>query len=293
IAAGSNHFTVLLDDGSVVSWGQNTKNQTNAPGGNNYVDISADYLQNYAITDAGKVSTWGLKGYLMGTDDVGRDIFPRLLEGGRVSLSVGIIAVVIASIIGIVIGGISGYFGGKTDVFLMRVTEIFNAIPFLPFAILLSYIVGSNVTPYMRVFLMMAILGCLNWAPLARLVRGQILSVRENEYITAAKAMGVNETSIFVRHMFPNILGSVLVNITLRITVAMIYESTLSFIGFGIKEPTPSWGNMLSTSLDANAIRSYWWCWAFAAATLCLATISIYMIGDGLRDAVDPKSSER
>lgn len=293
VHAGATHFTVLLQDGSVESWGQDHKGQASAPGGDDYVFVDSDYLQNYAIRSNGSVATWGLKGYLLGTDDFGRDIFPRLLEGGRVSLTVGLISVVIAAVIGISIGGFSGFFGGKVDILLMRFAEIIQAIPFLPFAIMLSYVVGSNVSQYGRVFMIMAIQGALNWPPIARLVRSQILSARENEYVTAAKAMGISEVAIIFKHIFPNIMGSVLVNLTLRVSSSMIAESSLSFIGFGIQEPIPSWGNMLTAALDSQVVKTFWWRWVFPAAALSLATLSIYFIGDGLRDAVDPKSSER
>jgi len=293
IVAGSGHFTVRLDDGSVESWGLNANGQGNAPSLSDIVYLDADYKGNYAIDSSGNVHAWGLKGYLMGTDHMGRDIFPRLMAGGRISLTVGIISVIISACIGITLGGIAGYNSGKVDIAIMRVTEIFQSIPFLPIAIILSYIVGNNISQYQRVFMIMAIQGMLNWPAIARLVRSQILAARENEYVTAAKAMGVKERAIVFKHILPNIIGPVMVTLTLRLSSAIIYESTLSFIGFGILEPIPTWGNMLSGSLDSRVIETYWWRWVFTATALSATTLSIYMIGDGLSDAIDPKRSER
>jgi len=293
IVAGSGHFTVRTADGKVESWGLNANSQASAPSASNIVYMDADYKGNYIIDANGKVQAWGLKGFLMGTDHMGRDIFPRLMEGGRISLTVGIISVVIAACIGIVLGGTAGYRGGKVDIIIMRITEIFQSIPFLPLAIILSYIVGNKLTQYQRVFMIMAIQGMLNWPSIARLVRSQILAARENEYVTAAKAMGVKEVAIVFKHILPNIIGPIMVNLTLRLANAIIYESTLSFIGFGIIEPVPTWGNMLSGSMDSRVIEVFWWRWVFAATALSAATLSIYMIGDGLSDAIDPKRNDR
>lgn len=293
ITAGRGHFTVLLDDGTVTSWGWNNQGQSNAPSLSNVISVSSDYYQNYAIDANGKVSTWGLSGYLMGTDQYGRDLFTRLLSGGQVTMTIGAISVIIAAFIGIVIGGFSGYYGGKVDIILMRFGEIVNAIPFLPLAIILSYLIGGAIPETGRMVMIMVILGLLSWPGLASIVRAQILAQRENEFVTAAKAMGIKEIAIIFRHILPNVIGVVLVNLTLSFASCMLTESSLSFIGFGVVEPSPTWGNMLNSCMSSTVISDYWWRWLFPSITLGLSTISINLIGDSLRDAVDPKSNDR
>ena len=188
IAGGRYHYTAVLQDGTVYSWGDNTHGQTDAPSGTTVASVDSGYYANYAITQDGTVVAWGLKGYLMGTDALGRDLFRRILVGGRMTMTVGAIAVIISSFIGIVIGGISGYKGGKVDNLLMRLTEIVSSIPFLPFCIILSSVLGSSISEMQRIVLIMFILGFLSWPGIARLVRGSVLAEREQEFVTAAKA---------------------------------------------------------------------------------------------------------
>ena len=287
------HFTALLDDGSVISWGDNAFNQSKYPNITGYSQIMTSFYQNAAIDPDGNIATWGQKGYIMGTDQWGRDVFTRVIYGGRISLTVGFISVIIAGFIGIIIGGISGYFGGKVDMFLMRLAEVVAAIPFLPMAIILAHIVANRIPETGRIIMIMVILGFLNWPWLARLTRAQILSERENEFVTAAKAMGIRESVIIFKHIIPNILPIILVNLTLSMATCILLESTLSFLGFGVIEPTPTWGNMLNKCIDSIVIRQYWWRWVFPSLVLGLSVISINIMGDGLRDAIDPKSNDR
>ena len=256
-------------------------------------EVDAGYYANYAISESGKVTSWGLKGYLMGTDAFGRDVFRRLLVGGRMTMTVGAIAVIISSIIGIMIGGISGYKGGKVDNLLMRLAEIVSSIPFLPFCIILSSILGNSISETQRIILIMCILGLLSWPGIARLVRGSVLAEREQEFVTAARALGVKEFGIIFRHILPNIVTVIIVNATLDFATCMLTESSLSFIGFGVNEPNATWGNMLTGAQNGQVIENYWWRWVFPASVLGICTISINCIGDGLRDAIDPKSKER
>ncbi len=293
VDAGRSHFTVLLDDGSVASWGLNDHDQSAYPNLKNVNSISAGYFGNYTIDSSGKVNAWGLKGYLLGTDQFGRDMFRRLVKGGQVTLTVGFVAVVISGFLGVIIGGISGYYGGKVDIVLMRFGEIINSIPFLPLAMILSVIVGSQIPDNGRIFMIMVILGVLSWPSLARLTRGAFLAQRESEYVTAAKAMGIKEAGIIFKHILPNILAIVLVNITIALAGSMLTESSLSFLGFGVAEPNPTWGNMLMSCNDSTVIAKFWWRWVFPSVSLGLATVSINLIGDGLRDAIDPKSNDR
>ncbi len=294
LAAGRYHYTAILDDGSVASWGDNNFGQTKSPSvGEKVTAVYAGYYSSYAVTESGNVKSWGLDGYLMGTDAFGRDVFRRLIVGGRMTMTVGAIAVIISTFIGVVIGGISGYKGGKLDNLLMRLTEIVSSVPFLPFCIILSSILGNSISETQRIILIMFILGLLSWPGIARLVRGSVLAEREQEFVTAAKALGVKEFGIIFRHILPNIITVIIVNATLDFATCMLTESSLSFIGFGVSEPNATWGNMLNGAQNGQVIENYWWRWAFPSLALGICTISINCVGDGLRDAIDPKSKER
>lgn len=297
IYGGRYHYTVLLKDGSVVSWGSNKYGQVNVPSElrqNAAIDrIYVGNFQNYAITTDGKLHTWGLKGFLLGTDSLGRDMLNRIVNGGSVTMTVGAISVIIATIIGVLMGGLAGYFGGKTDIFIMRVSEIVGGLPFIPFAMILSAVIGTSLDATQRMYLIMVVLGVLSWVPTCRLVRAQILAQREMEYVTAAKAMGIKEGTIVFRHILPNVISLLLVSMTLDFATCMLTESTLSYLGFGIPLPTPTWGNLLNGANNSIVIQQYWWQWVFPAVIFGFCTVCINMIGDGLRDAVDPKSAER
>lgn len=294
IVAGSYHYSGLTDQGRIYSWGGNTLDQTEVP--NSYAGASKLYsgaFQTYAVNDNDEVvAKWGLKGYLFGTDTAGADIFQRIINGGKTTMTIGAVAVIISSVIGIVIGCISGYFGGKVDIVLMRVAEIFNAIPFIPFAMILSAIMGRmTLSEDMRMFIIMCILGVLTWSGLAQLVRGQVLVARESEYVTAAKALGVKEGTIAFKHILPNVMSVILVNLVLNFGTCMLTESSLSYLGFGVVYPRPTWGNMLNGANNETIINAYWWQWVFTAAFLAITCICINVVGDNLRDAMDPKAN--
>lgn len=293
---GLKHYTALLENGEVISWGNNVHKQSEVPASVAEKDIEtvfAGFYQNYAITTTGETETWGLKGYTLGTDDLGRDILTRLVNAGQVTMTVGAIAVVISLVIGIILGGIAGYFGGWTDMIVMRIAEVIGGLPFIPFAMILSAIIGTRISVEQRMYLIMVVLGVLSWPPTCRLIRAQILSQREQEYVTAAQAMGVRERSIVFRHILPNVLSLILVSATLDFATCMLTESTLSYLGFGIAPPTPTWGNMLNGANNSIVIQQYWWRWVFTAAIFGVCTICINLVGDALRDAVDPKSNGR
>lgn len=296
ISAGTRHYTAVTEQGRVYCWGQSYRNQCDVPSSlqkeGAVKTVFASGFQNYAFDENGNnVGNWGLKGYLMGTDEMGRDVFNRLMNGGFMTMSIGAVAVIVSTIIGIIIGCLSGYFGGAVDMILMRVTEIFGAIPFLPFALVLSAVLKySDVTENVRIFIIMVILGLLSWTGLAKLVRGQILAEREKEFVTAARSMGVRESRIAFKHILPNIVSVILVTVTLDFAGCMLTESSLSYLGFGVQLPRPTWGNMLDGSKNSLVIQSFWWRWLFPALFLSIVVICINIIGDTLRDVLDPKS---
>lgn len=296
IQGGRYHYTAQLENGDIISWGANYYKQAQVPKAVKDSKIErfyTDFYQNYAVTDSGEVLTWGLKGYLLGTDDLGRDIFTRLLNGGRMSITIGAVAVIISTFIGIIVGGISGYFGGRIDMVLQRVTEMVNSLPFLPFAMILSALIGNNMTSSQRTYLIMVILGLLSWPSLSRLVRAQVLSIREQEYVVAARSLGIKQMGIVFKHILPNVISVIIVSATLSFATSMLTEATLSYLGFGVQAPQPTWGNMLYGANNSIVIQNYWWRWVYASILLGICVICINLVGDGLRDAIDPKSQER
>lgn len=295
IEAGSNHFVGVTKNGKIYAFGDNTFGQCDISGETGS-KVYAGAYQSYAVDEEGKlVAKSGLKGYLFGTDGNGMDVFKRIISGGRMTLTIGAIAVIISTIIGIIIGCLSGYFGGWVDMLLMRITEIVAAIPFLPFAMILSALISSGafgeVSETQRIVVIMLILGLLSWTGLARLVRGQVLAARENEYVIAAKAMGVREGKIAFKHILPNVMSVIIVTLTLDFAGCMLTESSLSYLGFGVQYPRPTWGNMLNATTTLTVIGNFWWQWVFPGLFLAITTISINIIGDALRDIMDPKSS--
>ena len=296
LSSGRFHYNLITDTGKVYSWGEDFYGQSSVPGSLGSGDVEevySGYYQNYAVTDEGKIETWGLKGYMWGSDELGRDIFNRVLNGGKMTITIGVISVIISTIIGIFVGGISGYFGGRIDQVLQRISEIVGSLPSLPLIMILSAVLGNRVTPEQRIKLVMVIFGILGWTGLQRLVRSQVLSVREQEYVVAARSLGIKEKNIIFKHIIPNVISVIIVSATLSFAGNMLQEATLSFLGFGVQPPQPTWGNMLNGANNSTVIQNYWWRWVFTAIVLSITVISINLIGDGLRDAIDPRSQER
>ena len=293
---GRYHYTAMLEDGSLISWGDDMYGQATVPAsaeGETFTAVYAGGNQNYALTEDGNVITWGLKGFLCGTDDLGRDVLTRIVNGGKTTMTVGAISVIISTIIGVLLGGLAGYFGGKIDMALSRVAEVIASLPFLPFALILTAIIPRDISVEQRMYIIMVVLGVLSWTGTFRLVRAQIFSQREPEYVTAAKSLGVTEGSILAKHIIPNVMSVLLVSVTLNFATCMLTESSLSYLGFGIPAPAPTWGNMLNGCNDSVVIQQYWWRWVFPSVIFGLTTICINLMGDGLRDALDPKSNGR
>jgi peptide/nickel transport system permease protein len=226
--------------------------------------------------------------HLFGTDDLGRDVFTRILYGGRVSLTVGFLATLVSLLIGTLVGGLAGYFGGILDNVLMRVTDLFLSFPTLFVLILLSALLRETRMNFMRSGMLpvVFVIASLSWMGLARLVRASFLSLREKEFVEAAHAMGAGNLRIILRHILPNTLSPIIVNSTLILAYSIITESGLSYLGFGVQPPTPSWGNMLNRAQVYVYIAP--WLGIFPGLMIFMTVISINYIGDGLRDALDP-----
>ncbi|MBL7543620.1 MAG: ABC transporter permease [Bdellovibrionaceae bacterium] len=237
--------------------------------------------------------------HLFGTDEVGRDVFIRLIYGARVSIGVGIMVAISSALIGLLIGGIAGFYGGKIDMVLMRITDALLSLPTIPILIVFSAVdlsklpmIKELLNPSYESIIKMFVIMCLfSWMTVARLVRGSILSLREREFVLAARTLGAKDSTIIVRHMFPNVIAPMLVAITLGIGTSIIYESALSFLGLGIMPPTPSWGNMLNNAQEV--IYKNIWLTILPGLMIFITVVSFNFIGDGLQDAVDPKSIKR
>jgi oligopeptide transport system permease protein len=249
------------------------------------VAIFAPYLANfsYETTDLllGAVPPNGI--HYFGTDDLGRDMFTRVLYGARVSLMVGILATLVSVCIGVTYGAVSGYVGGRLDEVLMRGVEILYAMPFTFFVIILMVLLGRNI------YLLFIGLGAVQWLTMARIVRGQVVSIKNMEYIAAARAMGVKNHMILWRHVLPNILSPVIIYTTLTIPGVILEEAFLSFLGLGVQEPMSSWGTLIADGV--TALETYPWMIIFPCITLMGALVALNFLGDGLQEALDPKGT--
>jgi len=295
VSAGFKNFVAVDDDGDVFIWGASELNQLKVPKNlDGVTKVFSGCFQFYAVNDAGRIiGAWGNKGYIWGSDEFGRDIFTRVIHGGRISLTVAAIAVIISIFLAIFFGLTSGFFGGWVDHILMRVADIFESIPFLPLAVTLSFVIGHNLEPAQKMYLMMVIIGVLSWTNLARFIRAQLLVEREKDFVLAARALGIKQRNIMIKHILPNVVNLIIVNITLGYASALLTEAALSYLGFGVQAPTPSWGNMLTTAQDSSVLQFFWWRWIIPAIFVSGTALSINLLGDALREAMDPRSNER
>jgi len=220
-----------------------------------------------------------------GTDAIGRDLLVRSLVGGRISLAVGAAATCIALLIGVGWGLVAGYVGGRVDGWMMRIVDVLYALPFMFIAILLMVVFGRNI------WLLFVAIGGYVWLDMARIVRGQTLALKEREFVEAARALGVSDTAIVLRHILPNLLGIVAVYVTLTVPKVILVESFLSFLGLGVQEPATSWGALIADG--AQDMQQAPWTLVFPAGLLALTLLALNFLGDGLRDALDPRASNR
>ena len=230
------------------------------------------------------------RAHWLGTDRNGMDMLTRLMYGGRVSLIIGFIVELISSVLGVILGGIAGYFGKWVDNLIMRIVDIFYCIPSMPIIIILGAAMDAmSVDPQIRMLYLMLILGFLGWPSVARLVRGQILSLREQEFMTATEAGGISVSRRIFKHLIPNVIPQLIVSVSMGIGSTIIVESTLSFLGLGVKFPFASWGNIINDVNNTFVLTTYWFIWIPAGTLLLLTVLAFNLVGDGLRDAFDPK----
>jgi peptide/nickel transport system permease protein len=226
----------------------------------------------------------------LGLDNNGMDVMTRLMYGGRVSLLVGFVVIFLEVFIGIIVGGISGYFSGWVDTALMRFVDLFNSIPFFPMVLIFGSVMDTmEVDPMVRIFLLMAILGILGWTGVARIVRGQILSLRELDFMVATEATGIRTSRRIFKHLIPNVMPLLIVYATAGLGGIIITEATLGFLGLGVKYPLASWGSIINVASDAFVMTNYWFMWLPAGMLILLTVLGFNFVGDGLRDAYDPK----
>ena len=251
--------------------------------------------QNYSImkdmpTELVRTYEFPSKEHWLGLDNNGMDLLTRLMYGGRVSLMVGFVVIIIEMLIGVIFGGISGYFGGTVDTLMMRFVDLFNSIPFYPIVIIFGSVMDTlQVDSTTRIFLLMAILGLLGWTGIARVVRGQILSLREQDFMVATEATGIKTSRRIFRHLIPNVMPLLIVSATAGLGGIIITEATLGFLGLGVKYPLASWGSIINNASSAHVMQSYWFMWFPAGMLILLTVLGFNFVGDGLRDAYDPK----
>ena len=230
------------------------------------------------------------RAHWLGTDRNGMDMLTRLMYGGRVSLIIGFIVEIIATVLGIILGGLAGYFGKWVDNLIMRIVDIFYCIPSMPIIIILGAAMDAlRVDPQIRMLYLMLILGFLGWPSMARLIRGQILSLREQEFMTATEACGIRVSRRIFRHLVPNVIPQIIVSVTMGIGGTILTEATLSFLGLGVKFPFASWGNIINDVNNTFVLTTYWFIWIPAGLLLLLTVLAFNLVGDGLRDAFDPR----
>lgn len=246
--------------------------------------ILAPWIAPYAFDKISLDTRWAMpnRTHVFGADELGRDVLTRVMHAGRISLSVGYLVAINISVIGMIVGAVAGFYGGKIDTILMRFVDVLLSVPTLPLYLILAAIIpGGGIS---RIILIFTFFG---WTGVARLVRGQILSLKTQDFIEAARAMGASETRIILRHLLPNSMAPVIVAATLTVGGAILGESALSYLGLGIAPPTPSWGNMLQRALEY--IWNAYWLAIFPGLFIFVTVLSFNFLGDGLRDALDPR----
>jgi peptide/nickel transport system permease protein len=272
-----NSFVFTHEDGETINYTIERVNNTF----NIKKDTESELIRTYELPSSD---------HIMGLDNNGMDVLTRLMYGGQVSLLVGFVVISIEVFLGIIVGGVSGYFGGWVDTALMRFVDLFNSIPFWPIVLILGSVMDTmEVEPMTRIFSLMIVLGLLGWTGVARIVRGQILSLRELDFMVATEATGIRTTRRIFRHLIPNIIPLLIVQATAGLGGIIITEATLGFLGLGVKYPLASWGSIINVASDAYIMTNFWFMWIPAGMLILFTVLGFNFVGDGLRDAFDPK----
>ncbi len=276
VAYASSTYTYIDDEGNKVSVKQTTE---------------TNLKDNTLAAPSLKDSKGDGRAHLLGTDKQGYDVFVRLMYGGRISLTVSFLAVFVITMLGVVLGGLAGYFGGSIDNFIMRICDILMCLPGVPILLIISLILDSaGVDGKYKIYLLMIYLTLFSWPGTARLVRGQILSLREQEYMVAAEAMGYSVPRKIFKHLIPNVMPQLIVQMSLSLGGMILYESTLSYLNLGVKAPYAAWGTMINIiSTDMDILQNYFNVWGPPGICIVIAVLGFNFVGDGLRDALDPK----
>jgi len=288
--------------GPLISpWGQTQVDYNNTSGRSSYTEVKVAYVgddgETYEIISVSRTvypsncfappsaQHW------LGTDQNGRDILTRIMYGGRISLLIGVIVVFLSMLIGVILGGISGYYGKWADQIIMRIVDIFNCLPTFPLLLIIGALLDAfGIKSFGRIYWMMLFLTLFSWTGIARLVRGQLLSLREQEFILAAEAMGVPPFQKIFRHLIPNVIPQLIVTMTLSFGGVILYEAALSFLNMGVPQPYAAWGTMINSANDPNILAHYFNIWGPPGICIIIAVLAFNFIGDGLRDAFDPKA---
>lgn len=282
IVSGRRNFHILYEDESVIGIGNHSKNST-------FVDqLYSSYEQTYALHED-SLESWGNAGFVLGSDEYGRDILTRLVHGGLISLVIGLPACVLSCVLSIFFGLASGYYGGKIDHIIMRLSECISSIPFLPLIVTLSVFLMKDTSAYVRIGIVMLLYGGVSWTALARLIRTKVLVEKQKDYILYEKVIGASHLRILLKHILPSTISILVADITLLYASTLLIEASLSFLGFGVPTPYPSWGNMLQGAQTMQVIQLYWWQWFFAMFCVILSILSIHIIGETIRKEVNPK----
>ena len=239
--------------------------------------------QTMYTTDMNNIKQPPSKNHLLGTDNIGRDLLVRLFYGGRVSLGIALAVTLLECIIGVLLGSIAGFYGGIIDMIIMRICDVFNSFPFLMICITIVAVFGNSILN------LILVLALLTWPSIAMIVRGQILTLRELEYMEACEALGISDRRRILKHLLPNVMAYVIVYATLGMASVILTETSLSFVGLGVTMPMPSWGNMIQEARNLATIQNKWWYWIPPGIAIFLTVMCFNIVGDGLRDAIDPK----
>lgn len=246
-----------------------------------FIPILSPYsIESYNATERDQTPN---SGHLLGTDKIGRDLFVRLFYAGRISLGLALAVVALECLFGVILGSLSGFYGGVVDIIIMRIAEIFMSFPFMIFCITIVAVFGNSITN------LIFVLALLSWPSIARIVRGQILTLREMEYMEACEALGISDFRRIFKHLLPNVLAYVIVYATLGMANVILTETSLSFLGLGVSPPIPTWGNMIQEARNMLIIQNKWWYWIPPGVCIFISVMCFNILGDGMRDAIDPK----